>query len=210
MEEIAQAVVTKTIEQAAQEARDDCLAWGKSNNRERLIILDEKTGKELTRSDGDARSVAFSRAAMDILNDGSRSVRLIHNHPSDNSLSTADFEALIYPGVRGIEAAGHGGSRYVALKIGNDLNKAVLTRAIESADRAIRSEIQPSFGGMRLPVEIANWAHHYFLAMGLDKAGIISYQAILTVAKTEKLKPYQWLVDRCIAAAKRAAENAKW
>lgn len=205
------AVVAKPIgiAAAAAAARDDCVAWGRVNNRERLIVLDEATGNELARLDGEARAVSFNQAIAAILHDDARSVRLIHNHPSDGSLSEADFGALTNPGVTGIEAAGHGGSRYVALKIGEALNLDVLTRAIDAADRAIRLEIQPSFGAIRMPVDIANWAHHYFMAKGFDEAGLVRYEAILTPEKVAQLEPYQWLVDRCIAAAKRAAENAK-
>lgn len=205
VEEIAQAVVTKTIEQAAQEARDDCLAWGKANNRERLIILDEKTGKELTRSDGDVRSVSFTKEMLNFIDDERHSVRLIHNHPSDMSLSGADIDTLTRNGVSGIEAAGHGGSQYSAFKI-DGITPSKLRNAYEDANWEI---LETLISIKDFPDEIANWAHHYFLARGLDEAGLIKYQAILTVEKTKQLEPYQWLVDRCIAAAKRAAENAK-
>jgi hypothetical protein len=204
------AIVTPPIDAAAQAARDDCLAWGRVNNRERLILLDEKTGKELTRADGDERSVSFNREILDIVNDDAQAVRLIHNHPSDSSLSNQDFQAILNPGVVGIEAIGHNGSHYIALQpLGGKVNETVLMRALAKSDEAIRREIQPSFSAMRLPIDIANWAHGYFLAKGLAEAGLIRYEAILNSAKLAQLEPYQWIAERCIAAAKRAAEGAK-
>lgn len=198
------------IDAAAAAARDDCVAWGRINNRERLILLDEKTGKELMRADGEARAVSFSREMLDILDDGQQSVRLIHNHPSDSSLSNADFATLLKPGVSGVEAIGHNGSRYTALQpIGGKVDEPVLLRALSKTDYAVRGEIQPSFAAMRLPIDIANWAHGYFVAKGLAEAGLIRYEAILSPAKRAQLEPYQNLVDRCIAAAKRAAEGSK-
>ena len=202
--------VRPPIEAAAQAARDDCLAWGRVNNRERLILLDEATGNELSRLDGSAHAVSFNQATTDLLQDKTKSIRLIHNHPSDNSLSEADFGTLTLPGVNGIEAAGHGGSRYSAFSISKNLSNEDLYRAIEAVDKAIRLEIQPSLDVMRMPLDIANWAHHYLMGKSLDAAGFVRYEAILTQEKMTQLEPYKWLVDRCIASAKREVENIPW
>lgn len=202
------AIVTPPIDAAAQAARDDCLKWGKANNRERMIVLDEATGNELARMDGGERSVSFGKDVEKMMDDKNQSVRLIHNHPSDSSFSSADFNALGWDGVYGIEAVGHEGSRFTALHpLGKRTEFDTIAEAWRYANNAAIFENIKT--GRNMPMDLANWVHNHCVAQGLSEAGFIRYEAILSPGKTEALAPFKDILDRLIAAAKKAAEKSK-
>lgn len=192
---------------AFEAARQDCLAFGKANNRERLILLDEKSGKELTRDDGNVNSVKFTPTMLSLLDDEKQLIRLIHNHPSDNPLSKADYLTLSRPGVSGIEAAGHAGSRYSAMVGPNGrLDAQKFKEVMDAIDEAIYTEMRPLATSENL--KFLQWAHYHFFALALDELGIIRYSPILTAEKVEALTKFKSLADRGIAAAKRGAQGA--
>jgi hypothetical protein len=194
-------------QQSFESARQDCVAFGKANDRERLILVDDKTGRELTRSDGGPRSVSFTEDVLGIINDEESGARIIHNHPGDSPFSSADLFTLVRPGVTAIEAIGQGGSRYTAEAVvkGGEL----FGKAFGKADDAVHNYIRPGAGGLRIPLGIANWVHYHIVASALDAAGIIRYQAILSAEKLAAIADYMPLIDKAVALATRAAEAAK-
>jgi hypothetical protein len=204
---VTSAATAQSADKAIKAAMEDCLAFGRANNRERLILLDEQSGKELTRGDGEAKSVKFTDEMRSFLDDERQSVRLIHNHPSDNPLSFADLRALTRPGVSGIDAAGHGGSIYRATVVPDGrLERQKLDEILKAADDAIYAEMRPLV--TQENIKFLQWAHPHFLLLALDELGIIRYTSILNLEKLENFEKFKQLANRGISAAKKGAQGA--
>lgn len=207
--EVAQALddQLKAALLAFEAARQDCLAFGKINNRERLILLEENTGKKLAAEDGGAHSVNFTATMLSLLDDERLSIRMIHNHPSDGPLSRADYLTLSRPGVSGIEAIGHAGSRYSAM-IGphGRIEAQKFGYVMDAIDNAIYAEMRPLVTSEN--IKFLQWAHFHFFALALDELGLIRYSPALTAGKLAELEKFKTLANRGIAAAKRGGQNA--
>jgi hypothetical protein len=80
---------------------------------ERLLVVDA-AGGVLATVDGRESRVVLPEAVNRALNDPSRRLTLIHNHPSSSSFSAADLAQLGKPGVARLIVLGHDGSVYEA------------------------------------------------------------------------------------------------
>lgn len=196
--------VAMPIEAAAAAARDDCLIWGRAHNRERLIILDEATGKELARADGVIDGVNLTDSMLALISRSDRAARLVHNHPGDSSLSLEDIMLLANPGAACVEAIGHGGSLYRAF----GPIPVSLKPAWDAANNAVYEVFSRAVSSGALGIPEANTLHHYVMARALNAANIVRYEAILSGEKLLMVDRLRQFIDAALDAATKAALKA--
>lgn len=197
-----------TVESAIEAAREDCLAFGKANNRERMILIDDVTGRELARADGTQSSVAFTGEMNRILQDSRNRVRIVHNHPSSGSLSLPDLIAVYaHKGASEIEAIGHDGSLYVGGAASGVIADGVTySAAIKAVQIAFMAEVVAG----NMSAHQAGDMFWHATNTALAQVGIISYRAILSVRRQETLdglgEAFDAAVKAAVAAIKKQAK----
>ena len=196
------------VKAAIEAARDDCLAFGKANNRERMILIDDVTGRELGRADGTQSSVAFTGEMNRILQDPHNSVRIVHNHPSSGSLSLPDLIAVyVHKGSSAIEAIGHDGSLYIGGAASGGIADGVTYPA---AIKAVQIAFMPEVVAGNMSAHQAGDMFWHATNTALAQAGIISYRAILSVRRQETLdglgEAFDAAVKAAVAAIKKQAK----
>ena len=196
------------VKAAIEAARDDCLAFGKANNRERMILIDDATGRELGRVDGTQSSVAFTDEMKRILQDPSNSARIIHNHPLSMSLSLSGLIAVkAHKGASAIEAIGHDGSLYIGgAGVGGIADGVTYSAAIKAVQIAFMAEVVAG----NMSAHQAGDMFWHAVNTALAQAGIISYRAILSVRRQETLdglgEAFDAAVKAAVAAIKKQAK----
>ena len=140
---------------------------------ERLLAV-TVTGELLRERAGGPSSVVVGAELDMLLFQPGRSVVLIHNHPSNSSVSAADIGQLARPGVAAVVAIGHDRSVFVAaLRSRMDpdyLRDRQYTLAQFEVTRRLRTR---SRGRVSMADSDALFTH--LIARALDKAGIIQY-----------------------------------
>lgn len=88
---------------------------GRQHGYEFLVALDLNNGDTLTaHTSGSPTNVEFGATLAPLLNDPSRSIACVHNHPTGRSLSTQDLAVLSFAGVTRITAIAHAGFFHTA------------------------------------------------------------------------------------------------
>jgi hypothetical protein len=200
--------VRPPIEAAAQAARDDCLAWGRVNNRERFILLDAKSGKELGRFDSGKTGGAVPEWMAKLMNDKDNNIDVVHNHPNESSLSFEDTQIIKMSGVKSVEAITATGTVFRA-SAGASIEAVKLdVFAFRVAEKAIVDYFEDTVKmGMAFTKDAANilWSHARNEA--LSKAGVFSYTAKPSGAVLTALSLHQKTFDRAVTIASRSVVN---
>ena len=118
---------------------DYVLDMGRSTGIEHLSAIDQITGEVFGRSVGTKNNVEFAPEFQSAILDATRNIIATHNHPSSRSFSNQDISILASsPGLRGLYAIGHNGSKYYAERGTAALND----RIIKDLERSVIQTIQ--------------------------------------------------------------------
>ena len=167
-EQARQAALARAIEQAQQ--------WVVEQGRplvdqriEFAVGLD-RAGAQTFRVRGGAGYVNFTDAELQSLRGG----YLIHNHPSNSSLSPADIGLAASWQLREVIAAGSGGALYRARAVGTIQD---VEAAIAKADGAVRREFWAQINAGLLSPDDAGFWHWHAVNSLLAAAGLVEYSA---------------------------------
>lgn len=210
-------MVPVAADAAREAARADVLDYGLANNKERLVLFDEASGKAVMTVDGEGRSVTLTPDASAALQNPENRLRLIHNHPSDGSLSAADLRTAALPGADGIEAVGHRGSRYFMRWNPGGWDNYIV--AVPASDEAVVNTWHRWNQAKRqydlvISGEAGGALHQHAVNTILARAGLITYEATLSPRSLRLLAENQELFDKAVndgvRAVKRAIHDRNW
>jgi hypothetical protein len=201
----------EAAEAAREAARVDVLAFGLANDRERMIVFDERTGRAIASVDGDARSVKFTPEVNAAMDKPENRLRIIHNHPSDGSLSPADLRTAALPGADGIEAVGHRGSSYFMRWNAGGWDSYGVTGP--AADEAVvnawhRWNQATRQYDLAISGEAGGALHAHAVNTILAEAGLITYEVTLSPRSLRLLAENQALFDKAVSDGVRAVKQA--
>lgn len=158
------------------ELRTYVVETGRATGHEYLDGYDAVTGYRFARTtSGLAGKVLFTPEITAAISDPARKVVLHHNHPSSNSFSNEDIQALWhFKGMQGVWAHGHNGSSYYAERGTKAVSLLSLKRAESDAVDALRkiALATTDYDGV-------DAVYHHTKMLILAQRGIISYNAQL-------------------------------
>jgi SPP1 gp7 family putative phage head morphogenesis protein len=217
----AASAATPPIHAAAAAARADCVEFGRAHRRERLIFLDEPTGRELAREDGAGDFVNFTPEMIRLAVDPASRIRIVHNHPSSMPLSPQDLGLLAKPGVSVVEAAGHAGLpagqagsvyRVTADRAGfaarsRGAYAGAVGDAMWAASDSIAPVLWPEVRSGALTPREAGQIHFHALALAMERAGLLRYEAILNAGDARLMAGHVDAIESAVVAAANAAST---
>lgn len=161
------------INDIRQEAYDYVVTQGEKSGWEHAVVYDVNRRTEFMRKTTRSRnSVSFTRHELSVFMNPRNSLELVHNHPSNSSLSLADLRMGTLPGIHNIVAIGHSGTVYQARSL---VSAELISESYRTADRwlyAKLSTLGPQAGLNNL--ELAQ-LHYHTLNLILSRAGLIDY-----------------------------------
>ncbi len=153
-------------------------------------------------AEGDARSVRIDPALDRLLQTPGAHLTLTHNHVTSTSLSGADLGQLAKPGVDAVEAVGSDGSEYRAV-VGPQYDAARFEDVVYPAtSREIERQLRQALSQTPRTDIDAHFSH--LVAIALDKAAVISYEATLSANRAQTYKRNQIAFGRATEAAAAA------
>jgi hypothetical protein len=175
---------------------------------ERLMVV-APGGRVLDVVDGEDKRVALPVWLDAALNDEATRATLVHNHPSDVSLSCADLRQLARPGVERVIALGNDGSVFEATAgshFGTELlDESSCRSLLASVTTRLLNEVEP-VAGQTFPV--TQYVPH-LLSSVLHRLQVIDYRVTPSVQVRVDLNRYQWPFDRVVAVTASRQEKPK-
>lgn len=187
---------TQKRDRLFEDARSDVVDHGKKTGNERLVLLDAKTGETLDAGNGRADGVGLTNSMIALIEDEQQSVHLVHNHPSDRSLSKADLLISAYPGVDVLEAIGHGGSKYKCKALVADSVR--LSKKIDAADKEADFLLSMAVHNREIDEKSAYALEGHIKNTALAKNAVIEYEAVLSADKEKLLKSSEPHIEKII------------
>ncbi|GHT94088.1 hypothetical protein FACS1894116_07540 [Betaproteobacteria bacterium] len=168
------------INQLDGSARAFVVGKGRTTGHEHLAVYDEATGEELGRFTNELPGrVAIPQEVKDVWNDKERSLVLLHNHPDSVSLSPGDLSHLSHVGVARVVAFGHDHKSTFSATRGKNIEW--LAQGMEAAKEATGLQLDLL---ARRRINMDGLEAH-LLNLGLERAGIIRYQAKLDTKRNK-------------------------
>lgn len=170
---------------------DFLIVRGARTGHESLIATDALTGQMYDASTSNKeRTVAFSPAVAEAIENPKNALIIQHNHPSSTALSSTDIASLAHPGLRWAIAHGHDRS-YTAARLVDgffahrDLSTpdAIATafrqidRVYRAAEDAIHRELQRMVTNSEVTIPEATSVGRLMVGYAMHRAGILEYRA---------------------------------
>jgi hypothetical protein len=177
---------------------------------ERLMILSGE-GAVVATLEGEGARVEVSPELADRLNQPGAGLILVHNHPSNSSLSWVDVLHLARPGLVAIVAIGHDGSVYAAAR-GPRFDPAlvsyqVFTSARTTVDRGIKWYAL-SKGAADCSEKTRSYLPHVLLE-ALASLGLVDYRAKMSVDRQARYELRRALFENLVSNAARRIQAAR-
>ncbi|MEJ5117179.1 hypothetical protein WH158_07075 [Gluconobacter cerinus] len=181
---------------AGQLAIGNLLAGPKPRVYELLICLDSAKTLEIDRTCGTPSGAELTSKMLSFGVKHNRGAVLVHNHPSQGSLSDSDWKILFnFPGVKEIVAVNSSGSVFSGKVTTSTTAGSIPTQLINQQDNSatVKQEIDYKIAGNSLPnVNMKMFDDVKYLISHLvnehyDTKGIISYSATLSNADNASL-----------------------
>lgn len=163
------------LKQAIRKAGADVLrlAKGDAQKTEYATLIDQR-GRVLWTKRGGESYVDFTDAETVQMRGGV----LIHNHPSDLSLSMADLLLARDTGLSRIYAFGHEGSIYAA-RVPNRIGVDSIIRTRNSVEDKVYEHFRRLIRSGKISVQQAERYHHHAINMTISRLGIIKYSGVV-------------------------------
>jgi len=173
-------------------------ANGSGSSGERLLAV-TTTGAWLLARDGGQSSVPVGAELDKLLIQPTRSIVLMHNHPSNVGLSIADIGQLSRPGVAAMVAIGHDRSVFVAAP-GRRMDPDHLEdRQCAQASTEITRRLRKDWPLDHIPFAVADAHLSHLMARALAQAGAIDYWFALRGASHASYESARIVFGRVVA-----------
>jgi hypothetical protein len=158
---------------------------------ERLVVFDE-AGQALSTADGDRSHVTLPAPLELALQRHDSRLTLVHNHPNDSGLSSADLAQLRKPGIARIVAVAHEGSVFEAAA-GPRFDDDVLRGAYATLLARIAGKLDSQRDWPPRQMAEAYELATHLAALALDRSGVIVYRAALSPRRRGIVDRFDWL-----------------